>query len=210
MCFHSKQSTDAQQLKKRFKAAFPKEAQHQPSEELNGFKHPYTPVITNAAPDEIQLLQWGLLPHWAKTRTHQGNTLNAKIETLSEKPSFREVIHQRCLVIADGFYEWKWLDGKGTKKEKYLITTADNPIFTMAGLWSTWSDPLTGELRQTYTILTTEANTLMAEIHNSRKRMPVILSREGEQAWLNGQNAPQLEPHLVAKNLEDLIQVRLF
>jgi putative SOS response-associated peptidase YedK len=95
-------------------------------------------------------------------------------------------VKNRCLVIADGFYEWQWLDKKGTKKQKYLLTHKESEPFAFAGLYSNWLDKNTGEIRNTYTIVTTEANALMAEIHNNKKRMPVILKPEREKDWLNG------------------------
>lgn len=113
MCFHSKQSKKAQELKTRFNAKFPKEENYSPKSNLNGFEHPLTPIITNEEPNEIQLYQWGLIPYWAKDTSIQNNTLNAKIETLNEKASFKSIVDQRCLVLVDGFYEWQWYDSKG-------------------------------------------------------------------------------------------------
>ena len=97
------------------------------------------------------------------------------------------MINNRCLVISDGFYEWQWLDSKGTKKQKYLLTSKTNDLFAFAGLYSDWIDKSTGELRNTYTIVTTVANALMSEIHNHKKRMPIILSPERESLWLAGE-----------------------
>ena len=92
----------------------------------------------------------------------------------------------RCLIIADGFYEWQWLDKKGKEKQKYLITLPGEQLFAFAGLWSRWVNLETGEIVKSYTIITTEADQLMSEIHNSKKRMPVILTRENENEWMNG------------------------
>lgn len=208
MCFHSKQSADAQQLKKRYKASFPQELAFQPSDEVNGFTHPLCPIITNADPTTVQLASWGLIPAWAKDTTIQKSTLNAKIETLHEKPSFQALVHQRCLIPATGFYEWQWLDSKGKYKEKHLITCAATEIFSFAGLWSNWIDPTTGIMQESFTILTTEANDLIATIHNSAKRMPIIITPSAEEEWLLGTNAPIIEQRLIAKNLA--AQQRLF
>jgi putative SOS response-associated peptidase YedK len=210
MCFHSKQTATSVQLKKRFNAKFEQELSYQPNANINGFTHPFTPVITNQSPEEIQLFQWGLLPTWAKDTTIQNNTLNAKIETISEKPSFRESITKHCIIPLTGFYEWKWLNAGGTKKEKYLITTADNEIFSLAGLWNEWTNPSNGQKINTYTILTMEADELMAEIHNSKKRMPVILTKEGEYEWLYSTNSPQINHNLIASNLDAPSQMSLF
>lgn len=210
MCFHSQHTANAQALKNRFKARFQEEIKFSPSNEVNGFTHPYLPIVTNEEPNALQLYQWGLLPQWAKDEKFQQITLNAKLETIAEKPSFKAVEFQRCLIPATGFYEWKWLDGKGKSKEKYLIQVENSPIFCFAGLWSKWIDPLSGILRGTYTILTTEANPLMAEIHNSKKRMPVILDISAEEEWLLGKNPPKITTQLIAESLEPPMQFSLF
>ena len=187
MCFYSRQTKKAIELINRYNARIVNELQLEMANEYNGFAFPKTPVITNRDKSIIEHLQWGLIPFWAKNDSIRQYTLNARIETLSEKPSFRESIKNRCLVIADGFYEWQWLDAKGKNKQKYLITLPDDELFSFAGLWSHWVNKETGEVVKSYTIVTTEANPLMSEIHNSKKRMPVILSRENESEWINGQ-----------------------
>jgi putative SOS response-associated peptidase YedK len=186
MCFHAKQSKTAAQLKNRFKVRFDKEIEYEPSEVLNGFTYPKLPVITNKDASNIQLFNWGLIPSWAKDVSIRKNTMNARMETIAEKPSFRNSVRNRCLVLVDGFYEWQWLDEKGKKKQKYELTMQDNEAFAMAGLWNEWVDKETGEVVPTFTILTTEADELMAHIHNSKKRMPVILSANEEMQWLKG------------------------
>ena len=185
MCFHSKQTKSAQELEHRFDAKFEKAENYVPSI-YNGFTFPQTPVITNKDKNKIQLFNWGLIPHWAKDDSIRKNTLNARSETIHEKPSFRQVVNNRCLVLSDGFFEWQWLDEKGKKKQKYEITLPSNELFAFAGLWSEWVDKTTGELINSYAILTTEANETMSRIHNSKKRMPMILSRDNERSWING------------------------
>lgn len=211
MCFHSKQSKDAQSLAERFQISdFPDEPFQ--SEHYNAFAYPRTPVITNTKPKELQLYHWGLIPSWAKDKSIQPYTLNAKIETLNEKPSFKDNINKRCLVIVDGFMEWQWLDTKGKKKQPYLISLPNNNPFAFAGLWNEWLDPSTGELISTYTILTTEATGLMAEIHNSKERSPIILTPEEEAAWLNEENYlnfKNVEVALKAEKIGD-VQASLF
>jgi putative SOS response-associated peptidase YedK len=186
MCFHSKQSLSAKKIEKRFKAKFENIDEFEPSI-YNGFQFPKTPIITNEHPGKIQMYNWGLIPFWAKDDSIRKYTLNARIETLHEKPSFRNVVKNRCLILADAFYEWQWLDDKGKKKQKYELILPDNEPFAFAGLWSEWVDKSTGELVNSYTILTTEANELMSRIHNSKKRMPIILSSENEREWLLGE-----------------------
>lgn len=126
-----------------------------------------------------------MIPNWSQDSNIQKYTLNARIETLQQKPSFKNVINNRCLVIADGFYEWQWLDEKGKKKQPFLVTLPNHELFAFAGIWSEWLNKNTGELINTYSIITTVANEFMAEIHNSKKRMPIILSPKNEYEWLN-------------------------
>ena len=185
MCFYSQISKTAQELKHRFNVRFDDEFDYITSN-FNGFSFPKTPVIADVSNDNIELYNWGLIPHWAKDNTIRRNTLNAKIETINEKPSFRNSVNKRCLVISDVFFEWQWLDEKGKNKQKYFISLPNNEIFAFAGLWSEWTDKSTGEILKTYTILTIETNKLMAEIHNSKKRMPIILDKEIEFDWLKG------------------------
>jgi len=200
MCFYSKQGKSAQELQNRFKAKFENETLYQPTI-YNGFLFPKTPVITNKQPNKIQLYNWGLIPFWAKDDRIKKMTLNCKIETAHEKPSFRNVVNNRCLVLADGFFEWQWLDDKGKQKKKYELTMPDNEAFAFAGLYCEWLDKSTGELRNTYTILTTVANELMSKIHNTKKRMPVIVASDNEQNWLNGQELKMQNDKLIANEI---------
>lgn len=185
MCFHSKQSQSAQTLENRFKATFKPDTNFQPSV-YNGFQFPKTPIIAHNETSAIQMFQWGLIPTWAKDEEIRKSTLNARIETIAEKPSFRNSVKQRCLVLVDGFYEWQWLDEQGKSKQKYLLHLANDDPFALAGLWNEWINQQTGEVVKTYTILTTEANELMSTIHNTKKRMPVIVSQANETDWLSG------------------------
>ena len=117
--------------------------------------------------------------------------INARIETLFEKSSFKQAIAQRrCLVPADGFYEWKKVKGKGGKIEKqpYLIKTTDREIFSMAGLWDRWKDPDTGQMIFSFSVITQPPNKLMEDIHD---RMPAILTQDQEELWLANDVSPQ-------------------
>ncbi len=138
------------------------------------------PILTNAAPQQIQLVPWGLVPAWSRDPATGPKPINARAETLAEKPSFRQLLQRRrCLVLADSFYEWQ-----ATERGKipHRILLADEQPFAFAGLWDEWVDRATGEVRPTFTIITTEPNELMARLHN---RMPVILpGPEAERAWL--------------------------
>jgi len=185
MCFFMQISKDATELKHRFNATFDGEAHFKPSI-YSAFQFPNTPIITAKEPSRIQMFQWGLIPPWAKNDEIQKNTLNARLETIHEKPSFKYVLQNRCLIPADAFFEWQWLDPKGKEKQKYRICLPDDSLFSFAGLYNQWVDPNSGEVKNTYTILTTEANELMSIIHNSKKRMPIILTPNDESNWLSG------------------------
>lgn len=184
MCFTTQLDKDATSVRNRFKVDA---SLVQPNKRIVGFTYPPSPVVSNLHPHEVALFNWGLIPSWAKDKSIREYTLNAKIETLEEKPSFKSCIQNRCWVIVDGFYEWQWLDSKGKKKQQYSISLPNHGLFAIAGLWSKWVDVSTGEVVYSYTIVTTEANELMSNIHNTKKRMPLILTPENEKAWLEGE-----------------------
>ncbi|WP_423819660.1 SOS response-associated peptidase [Salinimicrobium sp. TIG7-5_MAKvit] len=186
MCYRTKLNSKLQEIEHSFQAVFIDPESYIPQEEINGFSHHETPVITDENPQEITFSRWGLIPFWAKSSEIQKKTLNAKIETAQEKPSFQKAVHHRCLVIADGYYEWQWLDSKGGTKQKYLLTSKEQPVFAFAGIYSYWKEPGTNNLQHTYSILTTEANELMSKIHNNKQRMPVVLAKQDHGKWLDG------------------------
>jgi putative SOS response-associated peptidase YedK len=145
------------------------------------------PVVTEQQPDKLQFFSWGLQPFWAKEAKAVKRAINARAETLAEKPSFRKLLQsKRCLVPADGFFEWQ---ATGHGKVPYRITLKNEELFTFAGLWDEWADKSTGEVLHTFTIITTEANGVVKPIHD---RMPVILTPEAEELWLD-ENEPQEE-----------------
>lgn len=142
-----------------------------------------TVVATAEDPDpHFHLLQWGLIPSWAKDPAIGSRMINARAETVAEKPSFRAAFkRRRCLVLADGFYEWQLQTNSKTKQPHYIFLKDHRP-FAFAGLWEHWADPTSGGELQTCTIVTTAANELMEPIHD---RMPVILPPEDYAAWLD-------------------------
>lgn len=200
MCYQSKQTKTAQELQIRFNAKFEQPEAYSPGI-FNAFEYPKTPIITNNNTEIVQLYQWGLIPFWAKDEEIKKYTLNARMETINEKPSFKNVVNQRCLVLADGFYEWQWLDPKGKQKQKFELSLPDGQAFAFAGLWSEWADKSTGELIYTYTILTTQANELMSKIHNTKKRMPVMVAPDNEQKWLEGEKLIMQNDNLIATEI---------
>lgn len=141
-------------------------------------------VITNDEPHALNLMRWGLIPSWAKDLSIGNKMINARGESVAEKPAFRAAFkRRRCLIPSDGFFEWR---ADGGKKTPLFIHMQDHELFAMAGLWEVWYGPDGEELR-TCTIITTEPNEFMANIHN---RMPVILRREDYATWLSDEKTP--------------------
>ena len=136
------------------------------------------PVVTNEAGHPLKFFKWGLIPHWAKDHKIGSRLINARSETILEKPAFQNIHKKRCIVPFDGFYEWK---REGNKKVPYRIVLKDTEIFSLAGIWAIWKNP-DGNIIPTFSLLTQEPNNLMAAIHN---RMPAILSPEQEKDWLD-------------------------
>jgi putative SOS response-associated peptidase YedK len=136
-------------------------------------------VVANNGEHKLEFFQWGLIPSWAKDPKIGNKMINARAETLGEKPSFRNAYkRRRCLVLADGFYEWK-KEGDKTKTPMYIRLASGEP-FAFAGLWELWQK--TEDMILSCTIITTEPNELMAQIHN---RMPVILPHTAYEQWLD-------------------------
>ena len=132
---------------------------------------------------ELTMLRWGLIPSWAKDPAIGSRMINARAETVAEKPSFRSAFrHRRCVVLADGFYEWH---REGDTKIPHFISLASGEPFALAGLWENWKDRESGESLQTTTLLTIAANEFMQPLHH---RMPVILGAETANDWLSGKN----------------------
>jgi putative SOS response-associated peptidase YedK len=186
LCYHTSLARSADYLEKRFQAKFEQRNLFEPIYHHSGFSTPLHPVIANESVQSISLFQWGLVPFWTKDEVSaeriRTETLNAKAETIHQKPSFRaSIITKRCLVLVDGFYEWR---EEGKKKYPYYISLASNDAFALAGIWDRWLNNRTGEVKETFSIVTTRANPLLERIHNTRKRMPVILRREDETKWL--------------------------
>jgi putative SOS response-associated peptidase YedK len=152
----------------------------------SAFEFPKWPVIPSESPGKIMLFNWGLIPAWVRDKEaaleFRVNTINARSETIFDKPAFRQAAASRhCLVLADGFFEFRELDGK---KIPYFIRLKGGRLFAIAGLYDYWTNHETGERIPTFTIITTDANRLMETIHNRKKRMPVILTDESERDWL--------------------------
>ena len=183
MCFHSKQTKLALEVENRFNAKIEKKELFQSQENINGFNFGRNPIITDEKPNIIQHYNWGLIPSWAKDPKIGAKMINARAETLSEKPSFRAAFkRRRCLMLADGFYEWKKL-AKG--KQPMHFSLQDHQPFGCAGLWEHWQSAEGSEI-ESCTVITTAANDLMRPVHD---RMPVILAPQDYDAWLDPQSS---------------------
>lgn len=143
-------------------------------------------VVQNETPDEINLLEWGLVPRWVDDPDNFPNLINARAETVAEKPAFRDAFaKRRCLIPANNFYEWT---GRKGSRVPYFIGVEEREIFSMAGIWETWSS--NGEEFTSVAILTTDANEVVGELHD---RMPVILERDEEGIWLKSDEVEELQ-----------------
>lgn len=165
-----------------------------PLHHTSGFSHPELLIYTDRSPLFPEVATWGLVPHWVKDEQQMkkqwNNTLNARGETIFEKSSFRaSAKSHRCIIYVDGFYEHHHFN---KKTYPFYIYRKDNQPMALAALWSEWKNPDTGGTINTFSIVTTKGNSMMAKIHNNPKleepRMPVILPTEMEDAWLKGIN----------------------
>lgn len=189
MCFHNSMSAKAKRLAARYgrKSDVIEIVQDIIDEQyhVSAFNFPKYPIITTS--DEVQVFDWGLIPFWTKTEKNAAEirrmTLNARDDTLFEKPSFREpIMKKRCIVPSTGYFEWRH---EGNKKIPFYIYLKDEPIFSMAGIYDRWLNRETGEEHHTFSIITTDTNPLTDYIHNTKHRMPAILSKEDEEKWLD-------------------------
>lgn len=147
------------------------------------------PILTDAAPRQLSIARWGLLPKWAKDQKIASRLINARSETISKRPAFKPLLaDHRCLVPCDGFYEWKH---SGRQRLPHFIHAASHRLLAMAGLWNAWHSP-EGLNILTFTIITSRANPLVNDLHD---RMPALLDEEGQARWLSGptHDLPALE-----------------
>ena len=152
------------------------------------------PVVSNPVARDVVMLRWGLIPHWAKDPAIGSRMINARSETIQEKTSFKNAFKQRrCLILADGFYEWQKSSRRGVPKVPYYFQLMDGAPFTFAGIWETWRSP-EGEEVRTCSIITCTPNDLVASVHN---RMPVILDKTTCWDWLVDQPADALQAMLI-------------
>jgi putative SOS response-associated peptidase YedK len=187
MCGRASLTKTEVELEQRFGIPFYQEdiARYNPLPNYNIAPTHRLPVILNTDPGHWHFLKWGLVPYWAKEEKIGYKMINARSETIPDKPAFREAYkRRRCLIPLDGFYEWRRVSKD--EKQAFWITLENEALFAVAGLWENWADP-GGQTLQTFTIITTTPNALMVSIHD---RMPAILKREDEETWLAEETEP--------------------
>jgi putative SOS response-associated peptidase YedK len=196
MCYHYSISRSQKDILKEIQVEW--EKPFEPVFHASGFNFPQMPVITSEKPGTVQLYHWGLIPHWEKSLQNadkiRAQTLNARADSIFTKPAFRSYTNNRCVVLADGFFEW--MEHK-KKKYPHYVHLNEFEVFGFAGLYAHWTDKETGEILHTFTIITTEANPLMARVHNTKERMPVILPQQEWQHWL--------DPSLTREQMEEML-----
>ncbi len=186
MCFNISLARPGEDVSDRFDAVFDREIVFDPIYHSSAFDIPRHPVICMDEPGRLKWLSWGLIPRWIGNDTEAKNirfrTLNARSETIFEKPSFKQAIMEnRCLIPVTGFFEFREVNGR---KYPYHIRPFDGRILSLAGIFEDWRNGSGKDIR-TFSIVTVKANPLMSRIHNTKMRMPVILKIEEESIWMN-------------------------
>lgn len=219
MCFSVNVNLVKEEIENRYGATFLDPDKYHPSYYYHAFGLPGMPVICSGNPDKISLMTWGLIPSWVKTRESaeeiRYKTFNARAESVDSKPSFSGSFSSgRCIIPVGGFFEWQHT---ASRKIPWYIYRADNDIMSLAGLWAEWADSSTGELLNTFSVITTDANELMAKVHNSKKRMPVVIEKNSESIWLDNRAVKEdlkklLNPFpqeiLKAHTISDLVNMK--
>jgi len=199
MCFTVNVNIVREELEERYGADLIDHDKYRPSYYYHAYSLPLMPVVCSEDPALLRLFRWGLIPSWVEDENEANEimvkTFNARSETIDTKPAFREsFISRRCLVPVRGFFEWQHIGGR---KIPWYISLRDEDIFSLAGIWDSWK--MKGGISlNTFSVVTTRANELMSEIHNTRKRMPVILPVAAEKLWLKG----ELEKNSAAELME--------
>jgi putative SOS response-associated peptidase YedK len=185
MCFTVNVNLIREELENRYGATLIDPDKYRPSYYYHAFGLPEIPAICSPEPQKIKLLRWGLIPSWTRSiedaNVIRYKTFNARAESIDKKPSFSSSARsKRCIIPVNGFFEWQH-----SRKNKipWYIFHHENDILSIAGLFDEWIESNTGEKFCTFSIVTTDANDLMAEIHNSGRRMPVILDKKSEAVW---------------------------
>ena len=185
MCFTVNVNLIREELENRYGATLIDPDKYRPSYYYHAFGLPEIPAICSPQPDKLRLLRWGLIPSWTRSiddaNVIRYKTFNARAESIDSKPSFSSSVRsKRCIIPVRGFFEWQHA---GKTKIPWYIYHHDNDILSIAGIFDEWTETGTGDKYSTFSIVTTDANDMMAEIHNSARRMPVILDKASETVW---------------------------
>ena len=188
MCFTVNVNIVREELEERYGADLIDHDKYRPSYYYHAHSLPLMPVVCSDDTAPLRLCRWGLIPSWVEDENEANEimmrTFNARSETIDTKPAFRESFAlRRCLVPVRGFFEWQHIGGR---KIPWYISLRDEDIFSLAGIWDSWKMK-GGVSINTFSVVTTRANELMSEIHNTKKRMPVILPAAAEKLWLKGE-----------------------
>jgi putative SOS response-associated peptidase YedK len=187
MCFTVNVNLIKEELENRYGATLIDPDKYRPSYYYHAFALPEIPALCSGYPGSLKLLRWGLIPSWTRNLEDANliryKTFNARSESIDTKPSFASSFKtRRCIIPLKGFFEWQHV---GKAKLPWYIHQSDNEILSVAGLYDEWIVSNTDEIFTTFSIVTTDANNLMAEIHNSGKRMPAILDKQAELQWID-------------------------
>lgn len=220
MCFTVNVNLIKEELENRYGATLIDPDKYRPSYYYHAFSLPSLPAICSDDPSKIKLLKWGLIPSWTKSIDEANiirfKTFNARSESIATKHSFSSSFRsKRCIIPVKGFFEWQHV---GNEKIPWYIYHTENDVLSIAGIYDDWVENNTGEIFSTFSIVTTEANDLMAQIHNSGKRMPVILNKPAESRWIDLSSSqadaltllyPSPSEYLKAHTISPLINSRL-
>lgn len=208
MCFTVNVNLIKEELENRYGATLIDPDKYRPSYYYHAFALPDIPALCSGNPSTLKLLKWGLIP--SRTRNLEDaneiryKTFNARSESIDTKPSFSLSFKtMRCIIPLRGFFEWQHV---GKEKVPWYIYHADNEILSVAGLYDEWVESNTGEKFTTFSIVTTDANNLMSEIHNSGKRMPAILDRDSELKWIDLSLSPDDAKRILKPSSESILK----
>ncbi|MCI0522304.1 MAG: SOS response-associated peptidase [Bacteroidales bacterium] len=207
MCFTVNVNIVRDELEERYGATLTDPDNYRPSYYYHAYSLPTLPVVCSDEPSVIRLFRWGLVPSWVRDEREADEillkTFNARSETLDVKPAFRDsFVSRRCLVPVRGFFEWQHIGGR---KVPWYIRLRDEDIFSLAGVWDSWTIS-GGVTLNTFSVVTTRANSLMEEIHNTKKRMPVILPSGVEKLWLRGEMSRDMASPLMMPVAPEMLE----
>lgn len=208
MCFTVNVNLVKEEIEERYGISFPGKYRYEPSYYYHAFGLPELPVICPPEKGSLRILRWGLVPAWVKSESDAAEirlkTFNARAEGINSKPAFSSSFRSgRCIIPVRGFYEWQHTP---SGKVPWYIYSGRDDILSLAGLFNEWIHTATGETLGTFTIITTEANRMMAEIHNSKKRMPAILERSDESRWTDLSISPDEALSILRPASEDTLK----